>query len=163
MAAYYYSSVHGPHVHWSPAGPGWLATPQSVVGGFDLNGETIYVGRALHSSGDVIPGKIVPSHGVCYVAYGGQEHASRAYQVMQTHAGVHLQWSPSTGYGVPHGAVKAGQTATGEALYVGRIQHAGSFVVGKVQPSHNALYIPFGGQEIAYHHGYEVLCHHGSW
>lgn len=77
---------------------------------------------------------------------------------MQTQPGVHLQWSPPTAYGVPSGAVQAGQTGNGEPLYVGRIQHGGSFVVGKVQPSHNCLYIPFGGQEIRYHHGYEVLC-----
>lgn len=38
MAVYYYASTHGPHVNWSPAGAGWYATPQSVVGGFDLNG-----------------------------------------------------------------------------------------------------------------------------
>lgn len=159
MSHYYYSSVNNPHVHWSPAGPGWYPTPQSVVGGFDIGGETIYVGRTLHSSGDVIPGKIVPSHGVCYVAWGGNEHPSRSYQVMQTHHGVHLQWSPASGYGVPAGAIQAGAIACGEPLYVGRVQHAGAMVVGKVQPSHNALYISHGGQEIPYHHGYEVLCH----
>jgi hypothetical protein len=36
----------------------------AVEGGSDVNGETIYVGRA-HDSGDLVPGKIVPSHGVC--------------------------------------------------------------------------------------------------
>ena len=153
------TGVHSPYVHWSPAGPGWYPTPQAVVGGYDLNGETIYVGRTLHSSGDVIPGKVVPSHGVCYVSWGGNEHPARAYQVMQAHAGVILQWSPSSGYGVPPGAIQAGATSTGEALFVGRVQHGGSFAVGKVQPSHNALYIPFARSEFAYHHGYEVLCH----
>nr|ABF72903.1 farnesoic acid O-methyltransferase-like protein-like [Belgica antarctica] len=40
----------------------------AFVGGHD-NGEGLVVGRA-HHEGALIPGKVVPSHGVCYVAWG---------------------------------------------------------------------------------------------
>jgi hypothetical protein len=50
----------------------------AVHGGFDS--EQLYVGRASHE-GALIPGKIVPSHGVCYIAWGGQEHGKEEYQV----------------------------------------------------------------------------------
>lgn len=52
--------------------------PNAVPGGFD--NEQLYVGRASHE-GALIPGKIVPSHGVCYIAWGGQEHGKEEYQV----------------------------------------------------------------------------------
>ena len=52
--------------------------PGAVPGGFD--NEQLYVGRAQHE-GALIPGKVVPSHGVCYVAWGGQEHGKSEYQV----------------------------------------------------------------------------------
>ena len=48
-------------------------------------------------------------------------------------------------------------TQEGEKLFIGRHEHDGSFVVGKVQPSHGCLYISFGGDEIPYQ-DYEVLC-----
>lgn len=50
----------------------------AVAGGFD--NEQLYVGRASHE-GALIPGKVVPSHGVCYIAWGGQEHGKEEYQV----------------------------------------------------------------------------------
>ena len=49
-----------------------------MPGGFD--NEQVYVGRASHE-GALIPGKVVPSHGVCYVPWGGQEHGKTEYQV----------------------------------------------------------------------------------
>jgi hypothetical protein len=52
----------------------------AVPGGFDNENEQLYVGRANHE-GALIPGKIVPSHGVCYIAWGGQEHGKEEYQV----------------------------------------------------------------------------------
>ncbi len=52
---------------------------RAVVGGTDSSGEKIYVGRAKHD-GALLPGKIVPSHGVCYVSHCGAEHAVAKYQ-----------------------------------------------------------------------------------
>lgn len=33
----------GPITSWTPAGMGWVASPHHVHGGFDINGETLYV------------------------------------------------------------------------------------------------------------------------
>lgn len=51
----------------------------AVVGGED--GEVQFIGRAQHE-GALIPGKVVQSHGVCYVAWGGAEHGKPEYQVI---------------------------------------------------------------------------------
>jgi hypothetical protein len=62
---------------WVPSQGGEIP-PNAVKGGHDS--EDLYVGRARHE-GALIPGKIVPSHGVCYVSWGGQEHGKNEYEV----------------------------------------------------------------------------------
>ena len=52
--------------------------PNAVPGGID--NEQLFVGRARHE-GALLPGKIVPSHGVCYVPWGGGEHGKQEYEV----------------------------------------------------------------------------------
>ena len=51
----------------------------AVIGGQD-GGETLYVARAEHA-GDMLPGKLVPSHRVCYVPWGCGEHSKSNYEV----------------------------------------------------------------------------------
>ncbi|GLG97810.1 uncharacterized protein GBIM_04492 [Gryllus bimaculatus] len=141
-----------------PAGstPTWVdarageVPPEAVPGGFD--GEQLYVGRAQHE-GALIPGKVVPSHGVCYVAWGGAEHGKEEYQVL---CGCDVTWVPSAGGEIPSNALPSGETEDGEPLFTGRAQHEGTVTVGKVQASHNVCYIPYGGQELGYP-DYEVL------
>lgn len=41
-------------------------------------------------------------------------------------------------------------------LYVGRAAHEGSLTIGKIHPSHQCIYIPYGGAEISLA-AYEVL------
>lgn len=65
--------------NWVDAAGGSVP-PGAVVGGTDCNGEPIYVARARHE-GAVIPGKLVASHGVTFVAWGGLEHGKPEYQV----------------------------------------------------------------------------------
>ena len=113
-------------------------------------------GRALHESGDLIPGKVVPSHGVCYVAWGSREHAMRNYQVLNTRPGVEMIWYPTSGSIIPTGAVQAGVTTSGEPLFIGRHEHEGSYVIGKIQPSHEVLYVSFSGEEVPYR-DFEIL------
>lgn len=48
--------------------------------GVDKNGEAIFVGRAFHE-GDIVPAKILQSHGGAYVPWGGQEHKKDYYEV----------------------------------------------------------------------------------
>lgn len=145
-----------PLVHWDHAHHGWVPHGKAVVGGYDINGETIYVGRAL-CSGDIIPGKIVPSHQTCYVPWGHQEHSVKEYQVLTMSGDVQVTWVPASNGEVPTGAIEGGRTCNGEKLFIGRAHHHGSHVVGKVHPSHRFLYIPFGGKEESLSN-YEVLC-----
>lgn len=51
-----------------------------MPGGFDASNEQLYVARAEHN-GALIPGKLVPSHGVVYVAWGGIENPKENYEV----------------------------------------------------------------------------------
>lgn len=52
----------------------------AVIAGHDLDGSTIYVGRAYHE-GDLIPAKAIPSKQIAYVPHGGQEVPKQEYQV----------------------------------------------------------------------------------
>lgn len=64
---------------WLPASNGTVP-PNAVQGGTDCSGEPIYVARASHE-GALLPGKLVPSHRVAYVAWGGRENPKEHYEV----------------------------------------------------------------------------------
>lgn len=51
------------------------------LGGETADGEPLFVGRAHHDGGLQL-GKVQPSHGVCYIPYGGQEIAYNSYEVL---------------------------------------------------------------------------------
>ncbi|KAJ8949964.1 hypothetical protein NQ318_002371 [Aromia moschata] len=129
---------------WVPASGGQVP-PSSFAGGED-NGEPVYVVRAQFGGG-LIPGKLVPSHGQCYVPWGGTENPSPEYEVLG---------SPARAATSPPNALTAGQSEDGEPLYIGRVVHDGALTVGKVQPSHGVCYIPYGGQELSFP-DYEIL------
>lgn len=117
----------------------------ALEGGNDIDG-VLFVGRANHE-GALIPGKVNPQHGVCYVAWGGEEHGKSDYEVLCSSASM---WVPTSGENIPPNAVPGGQTEDGETLFVGRVNHEGTVTIGKVQPSHKCLYIPFAGQEVPF-------------
>lgn len=52
-----------------------------VVAGETSGGEPLFVGRARHE-GTITLGKVQPSHGVCYIPYGGQEIAYDNYEIL---------------------------------------------------------------------------------
>ena len=124
----------------------------AVAGGRDVDGSTIYVGRAFHE-GDMLPAKVIPEKNVAYVCYNGEEHAKFNYEIL---CPGELTWEFCSSGSVPTDAVVAGQSSDGENLYVGRVLHNGSQTVGKVVPSHECLYIPFDGEELSFK-DYEVL------
>ncbi|RZF38568.1 hypothetical protein LSTR_LSTR017053, partial [Laodelphax striatellus] len=65
---------------WVPVAAGEPVPPSAIPAGLDTGGEQLYVGRGKHESGALIPGKVVPSHGVCYVPWGGEEHGIAEYE-----------------------------------------------------------------------------------
>ncbi|XP_033228796.1 C3 and PZP-like alpha-2-macroglobulin domain-containing protein 8 isoform X2 [Belonocnema kinseyi] len=128
-----------------------MVPSDAVEGGRDLDGP-LYVGRA-HHEGALIPGKVNPQHSACYIAWGGVEHGKEQYEVL---CALPSTWVPTSGDNIPPNAIPAGNTEDGEVLFVGRANHEGTVTIGKVQPSHKVLYIPFGGQEVPLPE-YEVL------
>ncbi|XP_050422531.1 C3 and PZP-like alpha-2-macroglobulin domain-containing protein 8 isoform X4 [Adelges cooleyi] len=143
-------STIGP-VQWVRASNGQIP-PNALPGGFDTNKEQLYIARAEHN-GALIPGKLVPSHGVTYVAWGGVENPKENYEVLCNCNGT---WVKANNGEIPVGALSSGHTEEGEPLFVGRGEHDGTVTVGKVQPSHNVCYIPYGGAEVPLSE-YEVL------
>ncbi|XP_055322242.1 uncharacterized protein LOC129578126 [Sitodiplosis mosellana] len=141
----------GGSLRWVPASNGQVPHG-SVEGGRDLEGEPLFVGRARHE-GDLIPGKLVPSHKVTYVAYGGLEHPHRNYEVL---VGCRPRWVQVTGNRIPPNAIQGGKTSGGEPLFIGRVHHKGTLTIGKIHPSHDVCYIPYGGQELPFR-TYEAL------
>lgn len=65
---------------WVPASNGEVPNG-AVVAGTVSDGSVQYVGRGKHS-GELIPGKVVPSHNVCYVGTGWKEHSLKEYEVL---------------------------------------------------------------------------------
>ncbi len=66
-------------------------------------------------------------------------------------------WSVSRSGQIPSGAIVGGREGNGDIYYIGRAEFRNSLVIGKVQPSHKILYVPFDGKEIKIN-VYEVLC-----
>lgn len=124
----------------------------AVGGGVDKDGEELYVGRA-EVDGNIIPGKIKPSHGVCYIAHEGREVSNRAYQVL-TSNGHEFEWIVNK-QSARYGWVPGGRTADGRLLHIGRAPFNGSITIGYVLNNH--IFIPFDGR-IEVLHVYEILC-----
>ncbi|CAG0901449.1 unnamed protein product [Darwinula stevensoni] len=121
----------------------------AVVGGED-GGEALYVARAEHE-GDMLPGKLVPSHRVCM-------QGTPTPLVLVSDDMAKLVWLPGSAGSIPSGALKGGQTASGEPLYIGRCKQGNTLTCGKarIHRSLKACFIPYGGREYGYG-SYEVL------
>jgi hypothetical protein len=50
-------------------------------GGKTEDGETLYIGRVKHD-GTLTIGKVQPSHGVCYISYGGKEIRYSDFEIL---------------------------------------------------------------------------------
>ena len=116
------------------------------------------VGRR-DASGDLVPGKIVPSHGCAYIASGGVESSHSEYEYLVRPSSGSLEWIVATDGEIPDAAICGGYTSFHDELFVGRAFYNGSWVIGKVQKSHPLLYIPFGGLEVPLNDYELLICH----
>jgi hypothetical protein len=66
-----------------------------------------------------------------------------AASLFQALVGTNFAWSSTTGSRIPTDALAAGQTATNEHLYVGRVLHDGTLTLGKVRLSHEPSCLKF--------------------
>lgn len=101
-----YSTPSAPYTGGSAvwvAGSGGSIPDGAFEGGQD-SGEPLIVGRARHE-GALLPGKVVRSHGVCYVAWGGGEHGKDEFEVLVGGG----NWVPSSGSDIPPNAFPAGK------------------------------------------------------
>lgn len=62
--------------------------PSNATHGGEDNGEVMFIARASFQ-GALIPGKLIPSHGCCYVAWGGVENPIPEYEIL---CGCNGQW-----------------------------------------------------------------------
>lgn len=134
---------------WVPASGG-IVPPNAFPAGFDY--EVLYIGRVAYARG-ILPGKVHPSHGVCYISQDGSTLAFSEYEVLCDCKGT---WVLTSGAAVPLNAIKGGVTLCGEPLYIGRAAHEFTITVGKVQVSRGLCLIAYGHEEIGKEH-YEVL------
>lgn len=67
-------------IAWQPDSNGSVPTGALPVGR-TCTGETLYMAR-VDMNHSLTPGKVHPSHGVCYIPFGGQEHSHRQYSVL---------------------------------------------------------------------------------
>jgi len=75
-----YEVLCGCSPQWIPVS-GNAIPPQAVPAGESEDGEPLFVGR-VHHEGSVTTGKVQPTHGVCYIPYGGQELAFDQYEIL---------------------------------------------------------------------------------
>lgn len=133
------------------AAAGGEVPPNAFIGGED-NGEALFVGRGNFNNSQ-IPGKLLATHGCCYVPWGGNENPLNEYEVLCDFNG---GWIDCSGANIPSTALPAGETEDGEPLYVGRVFHNGCLTIGKVQESHGVCYVPYGGEELPFQ-AYQIL------
>ncbi|XP_055371659.1 uncharacterized protein LOC129605757 isoform X2 [Condylostylus longicornis] len=143
--------IRAPALTWMPSS-GSMLPANAIHAGHDSDGDQIYVGRAYHD-GDLLPAKVIFNKNCAYVCHGGNEHVKHQFEIL---CGTSYRWLPASNGHVPPNSVEGGRTSNGEQLYIGRGHHCGSLTPGKIHPSHQCLYIPYGGQEIRLS-SYEVL------
>ncbi|CAL7934216.1 unnamed protein product [Xylocopa violacea] len=102
-----------PAYRWVNRARGQNLPETAVIGGRDIDGCSIYVGRAFHE-GDMLPAKIIPDKSVAYVCHNGQEHVKDDYEVL---CQGEFAWEFCSNGSVPSSAVVAGQTTDGEPLF----------------------------------------------
>ncbi|CAG9581150.1 unnamed protein product [Danaus chrysippus] len=138
---------------WVPAKNGEV--PQGAdYAGFTKLGERIYIARAEHQ-GALLPGKVIISKGCAFVPWGGLEHQKKEYEVLVDGP---KNWVPYKGPKIPLKSFPGGKTESHEVLFIGRITYQEETTPGKVQVSHNVLYIPLEGKEVAFKDNFEILC-----
>lgn len=77
------------------------------------------------------------------------------YEILE---GTDLKWIRSCNGEVPKGAILAGNTATNDPLYVGRVKLQGIYgTPGTVYCHHGRIYVPYSGLELDFVE-YEVFC-----
>jgi len=102
--------------------------------GRDNNGNIVYVGKAVHFVNDYqseqLPATVIASHKFAHASYGEEELDIDNYEVL---CGYAFYWKLVIPHmPIPDGAVSTGKTVSDEDLFVVRVAHDKSDVIGKV-------------------------------
>jgi hypothetical protein len=102
--------------------------------GRDNNGNIVYVGKAVHYVTDCqseqLPATVIASHKFAHTSYGEEELDIDNYEVLCGYAFYWELFIPHMP--IPDGAVSTGKTVSDEDLFVVRVSHDKSDVIGKV-------------------------------
>lgn len=90
-----------------------------------------------------------------YVSFGTVEVEVYEFEFVRMDKGTY-KWEEAKNGEVPKNAIHGGCTSRDETLYFGRVSHNGTYIPGKIHPSHKVFYAPHNGQEINFS-TYEVL------
>lgn len=103
--------------------------------------------------GHLLPGKVIPNRKIVSVTHNGLDIEKQVYEVL---VGSNSRWMAASNGNVPTNAFPGGYTKQAEVLYVGRCNHNGGLIVGRVHKSHRCIYIGVNGREYSFS-DYEVL------
>ncbi|OMH79424.1 hypothetical protein AX774_g7157 [Zancudomyces culisetae] len=121
-----------PEFEWVPARDGYIP-PNAVVGGTEIDGTPLYVGRVFYDGG-LHPGKCGPhlEGGGFALGYDGKEIKLNKYFVLCGDASK-LKWIEQNGNLMIIGfkPLEAGNEASGEPLYIARTEYNGGYQIGK--------------------------------
>ncbi|XP_062548425.1 uncharacterized protein LOC134213404 [Armigeres subalbatus] len=111
------------------------------------NHQRYYIGRAYYE-GSVTPGRVDIKRKACSIPWGGDERLRNVYEVLCTPGQFVRVTEENTETLLL--ASSAGISEEGEPLFIGRVEHKGEFIYGKVQRSHGVCYIAYEGKELGF-------------
>lgn len=159
----YYLSDLNKESLYRDTGAAWILAqhgeipPNAIPAGHEADGRALYIIRFITKGGQLTPGKLTANTREAHVSHGGKEVSSDAYQVLTHPHPQELKWVPTSGNNVPTGALQAGGDDR-DPLFIGRAPFQGGICCGKFEPSHNCVYLPWGGHEHRVTDHFEVLC-----
>lgn len=143
-------------LQWDPFRAGDTTVSERAVLAGDEDGKPVYVGRVKHKKGWLL-GKVRASAGRVAASYGGKEHQYTSGELLVLSGDQMPIWVDAADGAVPAHAVGCpSPDRPGEQEFVGRAEHHGTYMSGKVVPWHHCLYLPWSGKEHAYR-SYQVL------
>ncbi|KAG5892119.1 hypothetical protein JTB14_018766 [Gonioctena quinquepunctata] len=127
----------------------WIAAingevPSNAFPGGEENGEKVFVVRAKFK-GILLPGKLLPSQGVCYLTWDGAVNGVPEYEVLCNSPG---QWTLCYRADIPLNALSAGKYDKRESFYVGRAIFDGGLLVERVHGNCGKCYFAQGEKKI---------------
>eukprot|EP01100_Stratorugosa_tubuloviscum_P009546 TRINITY_DN3_c2_g1_i1.p1 TRINITY_DN3_c2_g1~~TRINITY_DN3_c2_g1_i1.p1 ORF type:complete len:152 (-),score=72.95 TRINITY_DN3_c2_g1_i1:184-639(-) len=136
-------------------------TKFAFVGGYEENGDALYVARTTASDGSIHPAKAGKHlNGVNY-CYDSQEINTPNYQifVVLPYIRAKLRWvNYNAGETIPEDAVVGGNEVNGNKLYIARVKHAGGLHIGKAGAHLDKIYIPYGSAQVPFTKGQILVC-----